>query len=378
MLQEHKAKLLERRSTTVTPSSAATLLAANPAATRAGAELRGARERLGWNLADVANGLRIHPGHLEALEHGDTARLPGDAYAVGYVRAYSMALGLDPKEMIRRFKAADIGRPADLVFPAPMPDRRLPAGAAVLLGLLLSIGAYVGWYRLSGEGRLPAEVVAAIPERLASLAEQAQEQAHEQARLANTQPANTPPSRMAADPADTHAGAASLATMTPPLGPTASADPSPRPPPVGLPTPLISPTSAAAASLPDPLPDEVLAPPPIPPAVAAPVSDESRLVVHASADSWIQVKDRNGTILLNRTMKAGETWPVPRPDLLLTTGNAGGTDIQVDGATTASLGGPGIVRRDLPLDLGQVKDAKRAAVPPGALPPPLASVRARQ
>ena len=42
-----------------------------------------------------------------------------------------------------------------------------------MLGLVLAIGAYAGWYRLSGEGRLPAETVTAIPERLAPLAEQA-------------------------------------------------------------------------------------------------------------------------------------------------------------------------------------------------------------
>ena len=54
------------------------------------------------------------------------------------------------------------------------------------------------------------------------------------------------------------------------------------------------------------------------------------------------VKDRSGAVLLNRVLKAGETWPVPpRPDLLLTTGNAGGTEIVVDGAPTPSLGGPG-------------------------------------
>ena len=39
------------------------------------------------------------------------------------------------------------------------------------------------------------------------------------------------------------------------------------------------------------------------------------------------VRDRAGPVLLNRTLHPGETWEVPaKPNLLLTTGNAGGTD----------------------------------------------------
>ncbi len=97
-------------------------------------------------------------------------------------------------------------------------------------------------------------------------------------------------------------------------------------------------------------------------------------MLHASADAWIQVKDRSGGILLNRTMKAGESWPVPRQDnLLLTTGNAGGTDILLDGAATPSLGGSGTVRRDMPLDPDLIKDGKLS----GALAPQLVSARTR-
>jgi cytoskeleton protein RodZ len=36
-----------------------------------------------------------------------------------------------------------------------MPERGLPAGAMVQLGLVLPVGAYTGWYRLSSEGRPP-------------------------------------------------------------------------------------------------------------------------------------------------------------------------------------------------------------------------------
>ncbi len=126
--------------TTVTPAEP-------PAAARAGADLREARERLGLSLDDIAFKLRIRPPHLEALEEGRISLLPGHAYALAFVRTYAGALGLDAEEMVRRFKAeaAEFGRQPELVFPVPMPERGLPAGALVLLGLVLAIGAYTGW-----------------------------------------------------------------------------------------------------------------------------------------------------------------------------------------------------------------------------------------
>ena len=132
------------------------------------------------------------------------------------------------------------------------------------------------------------------------------------------------------------------------------------------PAAAISPTSAAAAQLPARTAD---VPPAADPASAAavvagpdPAVDASRIVLHANADAWLMVKERSGVTLLNRTLKAGETWPVPpRPDLLLTTGNAGGTEIVVDGAPMPSLSGNGAVRRDLPLDPDQIKDGKLTA-----------------
>jgi cytoskeleton protein RodZ len=324
-------------------------------ALRAGADLLAARTRLGCSLSDVAAALRIRLCHLEALEGGRVSELPGDAYAVAYVRSYASALGLDPEQMVRRFKAEaePAGRRTKLTFPVPMPDRGLPAGAVVLLGLVLSIGAYVGWYRLSADGDLPAEAVTEVPERLASLADQALPGSSRTTIVAANSAAPNRPEAI-----DARAEAPRQTAASEPVGPIQ----------------MISPTSAAAALVPHPIPDEVMAPVAAGVAAAA-TSNESRIVLRANADAWVQVKDRGGTILLNRTMKAGEVWPVtPHGNLLLTTGNAGGTEILLDGAATPSLGSSGTVRRDMPLDPDLIKDGKLAA----ALAPQLAPSRPRQ
>jgi cytoskeleton protein RodZ len=101
---------------------------------------------------------------------------------------------------------------------------------------------------------------------------------------------------------------------------------------------------------------------PTPAAVPSPPApDGGRIVLKARADAWVQVRDRQGPVLLNRILRAGETWAVPaKGQLLLTTGNAGGTELLVDGLVTPSLGGDGAVRRDLPLDPDLIRDGKLA------------------
>ncbi len=306
-----------------------------PRAPRAGADLRTARERVGWSLSQMAEALRIRYQYLEALEEGRITDLPGNAYALGFMRTYARTLGLDPNEIARRFKAeaAEVNQKTVLTFPVPVPERGVPAGAVVLLGVVLAVGVYIGWYRLSGEGRLPAETSAPIPAQLAPLAQQAVPAMMPQAPAVATAQVNPSSSGPAAPGQPQAVAAADQATTV-----------------AALPVPAISPTQAAAA------------PAPVPAVAPIPLSDQSRIVLRANADAWVQVRDRTGTILLNRILHAGDTWDVPpKPNLLLTTGNAGGTDLLVDGTTMPSLGGSGAVRRDVPLDPDLLKDGKVAA-----------------
>lgn len=289
-----------------------------------GSELRQARERLRRSLTDVAAALTIRRSHLAALEEGRLETLPGLTYALGFLRLYATALGLDADELVQRFKAAAgrVAPPAKLVFPTPAPARGAPTGAVALLGLVLAVGAYVAWYRLSAEGRLPAEVVPPVPARLAPLAEQA-----------------VPPLPPAAPVA--------TAAQTPAAPPAPVAAPRPAPPILE-----ISPTSAAAAT-------------PSTPTTSEPPSDkrEGRVLVRARSDAWIQVRDKDGQILVTRILRAGESWPVPagKSGLLLTTGNAGGTELVVDGVMAPMLGGNGTVRCDQPLDPDLIKEGKLPA-----------------
>ncbi len=276
-------------------------------ASRVGAELRAARMRLGWQLPDVAHMLRIRLPYLEAIEDGRVADLPGNAYAVGFVRTYASSLGLDPVEVARRFRAEaqEVNRKTELAFPAPVPERGVPAGAVILLGMVLVVGAYAAWYKFSGDTRT-TESVPAVPERLAPMAERV----------------------VPSSPSPQVASILPSPSATPPI------------------TPPPAPVAVPAAPVPVPIP---VTPPPTP-------MDASRVMLRMKADSYIQVREKQGQVLLNRVMRTGETWPLPRGvPLLMTTGNAGGTEVVVEGVSSPPLGGSGVVRRDIAIDADTIK-----------------------
>ena len=61
--------------------------------------------------------------------------------------------------------------------------------------------------------------------------------------------------------------------------------------------------------------------------------------MRATADSWIQVRDADHSMLFTGVLKPGESYRVPdRPGLSLRTGNAGGLDVTVDGKPAPALG----------------------------------------
>jgi cytoskeleton protein RodZ len=316
-----------------------------------GAELRAARQAQGWELPQLAASLRIRQSYLEAIEAGRVADLPGTTYALGFVRAYATALGLPGEEMARRFRADATlanGQPA-LRFPAPVPQRGVPAGALMLLGVVILAGAYGGWYWVTEHRATPVEMVPPIPDRMVT---------ETQKPLPSPAVASLLPATAAPAASPPPAPAAASGNQTPPQTATA-------PPPQAAQTA----PAAKGAVIPPPA-EAVSTPPPPPPATPVNVPAGSRLVIRATADAWVTVKQKSGPALLNKLMHAGESWPVPATaaGLTLTTGNAGGTAIDVDGTPiTASLGGSGAVRRDLPLDAEMLKSGK--------LPPPPARSR---
>ncbi len=69
-----------------------------------GAYLKAVREHRGETLSELADSTRVRGAYLAALEQGDRSILPSRPFAIGYVRSYATALGLDGDLAVERFK----------------------------------------------------------------------------------------------------------------------------------------------------------------------------------------------------------------------------------------------------------------------------------
>lgn len=382
-----------------------------PARQTAGELLRLTRERYRQDLETVAEELRIRLVYLRAIEEGRYDALPGTTYAIGFVRSYADYLGLDSREIVRRFREelAQTGGEPELVFPEARPERRVPLGAVLLLLLGLGGAAYGGWYYWTE--RQPAEitVIPQVPERLKALVEEPPPAAETPAAASSPAPAPslpgphlpgaaptgtapTPsppapaesappaldgaPAGAVADAAATAGAETELAAASafpiPPLKPSAGASDAA----AGLDPAAAGPVAPAPEGAPAVAPEEAAAPPPAPaaPALSAPAAIAavpadpttaaanppqvfgatnagSRVLLYARMESWIQVTDADNVPLWTRVLRAGDSYLLPdQPGLTLSTGNAGGLDIFVDGQKIPPLGPIGVERRGVALD----------------------------
>ena len=322
---------------------------------RIGEELRDARLALGLSVEEMAARLRIRRPYLVALEEGRIRDLPGAAYAVGFIRSYATALGMDPDEMVRRFR--DLSGPVvtdktKLVFPEPVPERGVPAGAVIMVGAVLCIGAYVAWFNWSGTGNRTVDAVPPVPPRLEQAADEGRSQLP--ARDGATP---RPAPGVAAGPAEP--GPLPQAALPPPGGVNAA-------PPAG------ANTAAQAATVPTAPPPPVVAPTP-PPQLIPGLPEGTRVALRARASNpegaWVSVRDpRTGQSLINKVLRPGEVWPVPpRDGLLLDTGKADALEVVVDNEFSPVFEGLVGVRRNIRLEPDRLRQrlvpATAAAAP---------------
>jgi cytoskeleton protein RodZ len=328
-------------------------------AARVGEELRDARLALGVSLEEMADELRINRRYLAALEEGRVRDLPGIAYATGFVRSYSQILGLDAPEMVRRFReGAGVAAPAkDLVFPEPVPDRGVPAGAVIMLGAVLAVVGYAGWYYWTGSSTRTTEEVPALPPRL--------EQSAREVGL--------PPLPDVAPPASTPALPPVAAPQPGPgtMAPNAGRPAQPMPGQAATPAPG-QPVAGAAGTAPpagqgggtaQPAPGQP-APPPLGQA-QPPAATTNRIVLRANDESWVQIRDaQTGRSVLSRVLQARETFEVPEgANLVMTTGKVEALAIEVDGTASAATTGLVGVRRNIVLDAARLREAAAGQLP---------------
>jgi cytoskeleton protein RodZ len=110
-----------------------------------GAAFRIRREARGQDLEHLSLATRIRPQYLAAIEAMRLDELPSRPFAIGYVRAYASALGLDPEEAAERYKHEAPERDPVRAAPVGVERERDPSFRLVIVLGILVIAAIVAW-----------------------------------------------------------------------------------------------------------------------------------------------------------------------------------------------------------------------------------------
>jgi cytoskeleton protein RodZ len=313
-----------------------------------GAMLRKRREEVGQDLAAISAVTHIKPVFLKAIEEGRRKDLPGTAYMIGYIRTYADYLGFDGNRLITDYHTELTGqrkwvdKRAEPVEPAPAAAAlsQIQASPVVVLGgvVVLALAAYGVWSIFSGGERETDTVATETPAE-------------------ETAPAEPVPSE------EPEAAAAKPATQSP-TNAEASTGAEPAVPAEEVPTVDTAPVEAPPTAEDQVPPEADVASTGEEVAEESPPQDETvaegqagKIVVRARLESWIQITNEKKEVVFSRVLRSGETYTVPEEKgLTLTTGNAGGIEISVNGKKLKSLGTVGLVKRDIPLDAKKLQD----------------------
>lgn len=306
---------------------AADFAASTSAPGTAGAVLRRAREARGLHIAALAATLKVPQSKLEALEADRYQDLPDATFARALARSVCRVLKIDAAQVLALLPSGGAEASLDRVTPGlnqpfrersvsqePMLSTELLKRPAVL-GVAVLLVAAVAVYLV------PSSWIDQVTQRLRA-SEPAATSTPGPGSVAVTTPAatDTPPTNVEAP----LVGASETAPA-----PQAAASVSTLPPQTSGATPATTTTTTTPATPPAAAPTTPAAQQPGQPiqaGVAAPGT--SPLKIRASAESWVEVVDAKGQVLLSRLLRPGDEADVNGPaPLKLRVGNVSGTEL---------------------------------------------------
>ncbi|MBL4639664.1 MAG: helix-turn-helix domain-containing protein [Kordiimonadaceae bacterium] len=295
-----------------------------------GVLLKETRENKKIHIKAIAADICVRSSFLTAIEESDFKVLPGQTFAIGFVKAYASALGLDAAEISIKFKAeycpevaelaaarAEVSaKTAEKVTMNAKPRRVLPAWAMPAFGL---VGASAVWVVLGGS--FAATVITADTGI-----------AIEEARLAAVQANLSSPIFVRNYTADLPVVAAASMKMV------EVADQ------VIVPQKTTVDTGLTASKAVD------FFTAPLQAAENDIVRVEGDYRLEAVEDSWVRLADGGGTEIWSGILREGQTYrPQTGGVLLLSTSNAGGLMLQIGASEAALLGTRGEIVSELKL-----------------------------
>ncbi len=116
----------------------------------AGAYLAAARDALGFNLDEISSRTHIKRSFLEAIENNDLSAMPSRPFALGFVKGYAEALGVDASSVLDQFKKdADFQAQPDLEraleTPVAAEPSALPERPEMSLLAVVAVIVFIIW-----------------------------------------------------------------------------------------------------------------------------------------------------------------------------------------------------------------------------------------
>ena len=273
-----------------------------------GENLRREREMRGVSLEEISSATKISIRFFQCIENEEFSKLPGGIFSRSFIRSYARYLGLDEERVLAEYQLAAQPK-QDVDLHRMMGSRAAPPrewSRASLLALLVAAVMLSGGYFLFRYSRRSAEMPVSQPSQ-------------SQGSVAPAQPA--PGTSEAAPPA---------------LSPVSTSNP----PATG--------EASSAAQTSTSAPEATKTAPQQPPTAAANTAAgaESGLVlqVAASQRAWVAV-DADGKTALQRVLSPNEVETLKaRNSFDVTTGNAQGIILTLNGETLKPLGRRGEVK----------------------------------
>lgn len=273
-------------------------------------EIRQARKKKGLGLDAIAADICVSTCYLRAIENAEFDKLPARTFAVGFVRSFAQAVGLDANSIVTKFKEETCQDEEPLVssdtaiVKAP---KKQSIWAPTLGG---AVGIAMTWGLLSVTGTMSSSMIA-------------------ENQSAEQQPVQLASATLDTDePLKVVATDISLATVPQEAEPL-----------------YIHPT-----------PQRIQTQSSIFPAAYAdtPMITEPGLngdiLFEAEEDTWLKIADESGTELWEGVLRSGETYrPEVPKNIVLTTSNAGGIKVTIEGTELGSFGARGEVVTELAL-----------------------------
>ena len=358
-----------------------------------GCALRNQRLALGQSLSEAAKDLKIKEAYLSAIEDGRGQDLPGKAYLKGFIRSYAGYLGLEymlgsSLELGTRSSGSKSVPPA-----IPASSSQSPSGLILILAGLIAVGAYVTWSHLIVQPKSLNPVTSNIPKELADAVKKAVVKNSASVIDANKEmPTSDRPVHNARGDTQGRIKARSdtvenKTAKPPPIESIDLNKPSKKKENVNLneasklelhaekttPVTLLEAQKTFSPETKPPPPTEekkskiyeiggseirntdvvekiVTKKKSNSEPQAGPISIRGRFA------SWLEIKRRNGELLISKMFLPGEIFVLPRErGILLNTGNAGGIEILLDGKLLAPLGLNGSVRRNVLIEPGTLE-----------------------